>query len=42
MANLSTLKLREDCWEWWNELDYETKEELLIEIYAKQHSIIIE
>jgi len=42
MTNLTTLKLKGDMWEWYNNLDEDTQEEIIINAFAKSKKIIIE
>jgi len=39
MSNLSVQKIKEDTWEWWNELDSDTQEEYLIQLYANKKKL---
>jgi len=42
MANLSTLKLKEDSANWWLELNDIQKEIIITELYCKRNNIILE
>ena len=38
----STMQFKESAQNWWLDLSYEAKEEFILDMYAKEHKIVIE
>ena len=42
MSNFVTMQFKESAEEWWSELSDNEKEEFILDMYAKEHKIVIE
>ena len=42
MSNTTTQKFKGDAWEWFNELEPDAQEEIIINAFAKSERVVIE